>query len=230
MAVLGLIHVSKGSGRDTLSSIMGSRAFSAVAREVLFAIKDPENPALRILGNEKNNLGRSDLPTFTYRIDGIQVADTDDGPVWTGRVEWMGKSDRSVSEVLAQSESSPRESMHAGDDPVGWLSDYLSIEPKSSAVVKRAAREAGFSEDITKRAARKLGVVYTSEGFPRVTIWTHPQSEQTPGESAPTTTTAPTGRDQGLCETPVSAAGAVSAVDEAPMGRAPTESMSGGGK
>lgn len=224
MAVLGLIHVSKSSGKDTLTSIMASRAFTAVARSVLFAIRDPEDDPRRILGNEKNNLGRADLPTLHYRIVSHLAAETDDGPVWTGQVEWLGESDRSVSEVLAEAQEAGRESMHAGDDPIGWLSDYLlSVGgSKSSSVVKRAGKEAGYSDDVIKRAARKLGVVYRPEGFPRVTIWSHPQSENSPGESSLTTPTAPTGADQGLAGAPVSAVGAVGAVGEASRTSAPT--------
>jgi hypothetical protein len=192
---------------------------------VLFAVKDPEDEARRILGNVKNNLGRSDLPTFNYRIVGELVAETDDGPVWTGKVDWIGKSDRSIRDVLVDVHDAGRETMQPGDDPVGWLFDYLKSEgwSKASASVKRAGKEAGFSSDILNRSAKKLGVEFTSEGFPRTTIWTLPQSLHPPGESSTTATTATTGLDLGVSETPVNAVDAVVAVVQAPREVATTD-------
>ena len=60
VAVLGLIHVNKSSTTDPLTSLMGSRAFAAVARAVLFVMTDPDDENARLLGQAKNNLGRSD--------------------------------------------------------------------------------------------------------------------------------------------------------------------------
>jgi hypothetical protein len=90
--VLGLIHVNKGQSLDPLTSLMGSRAFAAVARAVLYMMTDPDNEAQILLGQPKNNLGRSDLPTLTLKIESAHVADTDEGPVWTGRATWTGES------------------------------------------------------------------------------------------------------------------------------------------
>ena len=66
---------------------MGSRAFAAVARSVLYAMTDSDDETLRHLGLPKNNLGTVDLPTLDYRIESAKVADTDEGEVWTGRVD-----------------------------------------------------------------------------------------------------------------------------------------------
>ena len=224
MTILGLIHVNKGDGRDALTSIMASRAFSAVARAVLFAVKDPEDETRRILGNVKNNLGRSDLSTFSYRIVGELVAETEDGPVTTGKVEWIGKSDRSIREVLVDAHDAGREAMQPGEDPVGWLRDYLESQggEKASGSVKRAGKEAGFSNAIMNRAANKLGIVFRNEGYPRIAIWCLPQSLQSRGESCTTTTTTTTESDQGVSGTPVDAVVAVVAVVQAPRELATT--------
>jgi len=87
-AVVGLIHVSKSQSSDALTLLMGSRAFAAVARAVLFAMIDPDDDTRRLLGQPKNNLGRTDLPTLTFAIQGVCVATTDKGEVWTGHLEW----------------------------------------------------------------------------------------------------------------------------------------------
>jgi hypothetical protein len=57
VTVLGLIHVNKSVSSDALNLLMGSRAFPAVARNVLFVMTDPDNDAQRLLGQAKNILG-----------------------------------------------------------------------------------------------------------------------------------------------------------------------------
>jgi hypothetical protein len=56
-------------------SIMAGRACSAVTGVVLFVVKDPEYEARRFPGNAKDNDGRSDLPTFSYRVIGELVGE-----------------------------------------------------------------------------------------------------------------------------------------------------------
>ena len=51
-------------------------------------MSSPDDEDVQIIGQPKNNLGRGDLPTMTYRIVGKKVADTEDGPdYWTGKVK-----------------------------------------------------------------------------------------------------------------------------------------------
>lgn len=91
ISVLGIIHVNKSGSGDALNSIMGSRAFGSVARAVLMAVKNPED-GICTFGLAKNNLGSKEQPAYHYQIVGEKVADTDEGEVWTGKVEWQGNS------------------------------------------------------------------------------------------------------------------------------------------
>ena len=93
ITVLGLIHVNKSASSDALNLLMASRAFPAVARNVLFVMTDPDNESQRLLGTPKNNLGRTDLPTLVFQIDNTLVATTPEGPVWTGKLTWLSPSD-----------------------------------------------------------------------------------------------------------------------------------------
>jgi hypothetical protein len=90
-AILGLIHVNKSMSTDRLTTVMASRAFAAVARAVLFVMKDPDDETIRYFGQPKNNLGRTDLPTLTFRIESALAAQTDQGPIYTGRINWIGE-------------------------------------------------------------------------------------------------------------------------------------------
>jgi hypothetical protein len=157
---------------------MGSRAFAGVARAVLFVIADPENETTRLLGQPKNNLGSTDdLSTLAFKINGAHVADTDEGPVWTGRVQWLGESPRTIRDVL-ESAAENADTRSATADAAEWLVDRLTNAGGTDehAAIQAAARKAGHSVDAVKRARNRLGV--TSESlagvFPRRTFWTLP--------------------------------------------------------
>ncbi len=190
VSVLGLIHVNKSTASDPLTMLMGSRAFAAVARAVLFVMTDPDDESLRLLGQAKNNLGRSDLPVLTYRIESTTVAQTDEGPVVTGRVVWLGESDRTLGDAIAcvgESGEARTAIAEAGD----WLDDYLTTQggEADSKDIRGAGAKAGHSADALKRARIKRGIASESYGFPRKTKWVLP-SGGTSGESAPTALTA----------------------------------------
>lgn len=208
-AILGLIHLNKSISTDPLTMLMGSRAFAAVARAVLFAMVDPDDETARILGQPKNNLGRTDLPTLSFRIVTAHVMDTDEGPIFTGRVDWTGETPRSLSEVI-QAASEGADNRTATQEAADWLTDWLTAMggTDESANIKREGRKLGHSEDSLKRARRRIGAPSTAEGFPRRTFWSLPgtQPDQapvgaadgrstvgaSPGESAPTALTTPT--------------------------------------
>lgn len=215
--VLGLIHVNKSKSDDALTTLMGSRAFAAVARCVLFVMTDPDNEQARLLGQAKNNLGRTDLPTLSFRIVPCKVAETAEGAVWTGQLEWTGESDRSLRDVMQESAATAADRSATGEATT-WLEDYLAdaTGPADWAEIRRKGQTAGHSKESLRRAKTKLGVVSVTSGFPRRAFWSLPASrrpvDESCGESssnALTASTASTGPS-------VDALGAVDAVFGAP--------------
>lgn len=174
-AVIGLIHVNKSTSTDPLTMLMGSRAFAAVARSVLFVLTDPDDSAKRMMGQAKNNLGRGDLPTLSFHIQTVKVADSPEGDITTAKVEWLGDSSRTLADAIIASSGNGHEQT-AVAEAAEWLSDYLSAAggPIESVKVKRAAQQAGHSVMSTQRARIKLGTVVSSVGFPKRTFWTLP--------------------------------------------------------
>ncbi|HVB13545.1 MAG TPA: AAA family ATPase [Candidatus Dormibacteraeota bacterium] len=192
VSVLALIHVSKASTTDPLTSLMGSRAFAAVARAVIYMALDPDDAETRLIGQPKNNLGRSDLPTRSCRIEGVKVIDTEEGEVWTGKLCWTGSRPESIRDVLeAASESADIRS--ATGEAAGWLEDWLTGQGGSaaSAAAKVEGKLAGHSIDALKRATNRLAIKVSSEGFPRTTTWSLPVGASPLGHT-PTAPTAPT--------------------------------------
>lgn len=188
-AVLGLIHVNKSSSSDPLTMLMGSRAFAAVARGVLFVMVDPDDEQRRLLGQPKNNLGRTDLPTIAFAIESAVVADTDEGQVFTGRIIWLGDSDRTIADALAAT-AGTQEERGATSEAAEWLRDYLTISggEAPSKDIKAAGRAAGHSDRALQRARLSLRAEVTYFGYPKTSAWCLPvgiadQSRQNPGET-----------------------------------------------
>ena len=215
-SVVGLIHVNKSAHTDPLTTLMGSRAFVAVARAVLFVVTDPEDEEMRLLGQAKNNLGRTDLPTLRFCMESVKVTDTPEGDVWTGKLKWMGETTRSIREALDVASGSTRDrtaAQEAGD----WLLDYLTEQggTAESAAAKEAGKAAGHSIDALKRARRLHKVTVESRGFPRRTYWVRPPVGAAAGRlapTAPTALTAPTGETSQTDIHTTTSVGAVSAV------------------
>lgn len=174
VAFMGVIHLNKSGDTDPLTMLQASRAFPAVARAVLFVTADPENEGLRVLGQPKNNLGRTDLPSLTFTIEGKKVAETDEGPVWTGHVVWQGETHRSIDEVI-RAANERGEVRTATQEAVEWLTDYLALhQVVASQRATQDAKEVGISGPTLKRARQKIGAGISTHGFPRRSYWSAP--------------------------------------------------------
>jgi hypothetical protein len=199
-AVLGLIHVNKSQSADPLTLLMGSRAFAAVARAVLFVMLDPDDETTRLLGQPKNNLGSTALPTLAFQINSALAADTDEGPVYTGKITWLAERSDSIRDVL-EAAGETADTRTASAEAAHWLHDYLEQQGggEDSAATKEAGKEAGHSISALQRARQRIKATTEAHGYPRRTYWTLPASHLTPGESEPTEmneTTETAGRPQ----------------------------------
>ena len=174
-AVVGIIHVNKAATSDVLNSVMGSRAFTATARAVLYVMTDPEDEGTRLVGLAKCNIGPTDIPTLTFTI-ASQLAgrDPDDGTeVWSGALAWTGETDRSVSEALRASRALDDEDGDERDQCAAWLADYLVSNDGEARPddVTKAGRAAGWSVDQVKRAKKPAGVRSVKSGMTGGWVW-----------------------------------------------------------
>jgi len=175
-SVLGIIHVNKHSGTDALSRVMGSRAFTAVSRSVLYVIEDPDDEKVRIIGRPKSNIG-GDAPSqsFTIVSEVVGYDDAKQKEITTGRIEWGEHNDESINGILKRSESKGEHGPkpEAREAAQNWLFDHLTDRPCMSAVYLADAKADGISESTLKRAAKAIGVVVTGKG--KLTSWQQPK-------------------------------------------------------
>ncbi|HLR93095.1 MAG TPA: AAA family ATPase [Jiangellaceae bacterium] len=214
MAILGLIHVNKNTSADPLNAVMGSKAFTAVARSVSTVIADPEDEddRRRLFGTVKNNLGPALPASQVFTVESATVA-SDDGPIDMGVLAWHGEVDVSIKAAMSDAGMDTRS---ATEEACDWLEDYLSMYPGTARVeVMRAGMKAGHAERTVKRAAERVGVHAETSGFPRRATWSLAvqsdplQSGQAPGESVDKGLTGPTGDDLHKRSAPVGPVGPV---------------------
>lgn len=231
MAVLGLIHHNKSGSTDPLHLVMGSKAFTAVARSVHTVIPDPddESETRRVFGTPKNNLGRTDLPTLTYTIASHAI-ETEEGTAWTGRIEWGEELDTSIGETMRRAADAGEDRTAAGEAAL-WLTDYLTSQggQAPSANAKKAGCAAGHTDAALRRARERLKIIVDSCGYPRITTWELPSTVASPSRAtAPrgdhlTDTTDTTTEIRGVCDPSVAPVVPVVSVVQGPESGDPTE-------
>ena len=202
--VLGIMHFNKSGGTDPLSLVMGSKAFTAVARSVHSVVPDPDDDTdrRRLFGTPKNNLGTANLPSLGFEIESFGIP-TDDGTAWTGKLVWTGEVETTIADAV-RSAAVDSDDKHATLDAADWLDDYLTSQggTAESASVKKAARAAGHSDRTLHRARQKLHITTSSQGFPRKTWWNLPEAADSPAtgprDHGTTGTTGTTGDDESL--------------------------------
>jgi AAA domain len=176
--IAGLIHVNKSGTTDPLTSLMASRAFAAVARHVLFVMRDPEDRAIRLVGQPKNSLGKEDMPTLRFGVVEVTVGqDPEDARAITApQLQWLTDSTTTVDEALSVLATGGRRDSKK-DKAARWLVDYLQGCPDGKALsseVKAAATAAGHEHEPLRRAREGSDIEVISEGFPAVTYWQLP--------------------------------------------------------
>lgn len=195
VTIIGLAHFGKRIGADSGQLMLGSVAWSQVARCVLSIAEDPDN-GTRVLTNTKANYVGTDR-SVEFRIVSTTI-DTEDGPTEIGSVEWLGDTTVDARDLLGGDDSGSDASERTAAEH--WLLDYLTANgPTPSKTVKAEAAKEKISEPTLKRAKKKIGVLDESSGFPRTSTWSLP-GRLTTSEITPVTQdrepTEPTGLDQ----------------------------------
>lgn len=173
-AIVGISHFAKGgAGSSPTDRVIGSQAFSALARTVLVAAKQ-EDSDLRVLARAKSNIG-TDEGGVSYTIETFTI----DGEITTTRVAWGDLIEGSAREILGDVESTEDDTRLSDDDPSEALRRILKDGPMVGKQAKSLMTENGYSAKQTRTAREKLSVVTVREGFGKEirTLWSLPQTD-----------------------------------------------------
>lgn len=166
-AVLGITHFAKGGqGVDPAQRVVGSVAFTAVARVVLVAAKVKsleDGQDSRILARSKSNIGPDD-GGFNYHMEqceplpGIQAS----------RIAWGDAVQGTARDLLTDPND---EQDGEAQDVAGFLRGLLADGPMSAKAIFKDADGAGYSRDQVKRASLKMGVEKRKTGMDGGWLW-----------------------------------------------------------
>lgn len=166
-AVLGITHFSKGGqGIDPAQRVVGSVAFTAVARVVMVAAKVKsleDGQDTRILARSKSNIGPDD-GGFNYHLEqcepmpGIQAS----------CIAWGAAVQGTARELLTDPDEEANEE---AQDVAGFLRSLLADGPLSAKAIYKDADGAGYSRDQIKRASLKLGIEKRKTGMDGGWVW-----------------------------------------------------------
>jgi AAA domain len=154
-SILGLIHVNKGATADPLNSVMGSRAFTAVPRSVLFVAAHPDVEGCQVFGQVKSNLGPKKEGVETFSIEGMEVK-ADGGLITTSRLVWGDHDPRSVGTIVAEAQRAAR-GPTIPQRAAEWVRNFLLDQPERQAPftdIEEAAAAKGFTRNHLYAARR----------------------------------------------------------------------------
>ncbi len=156
-ALLGITHFSKGGqGGDPSQRVLGSVAFTAVARVVLVAAKvqaEDGGEDRRILARSKSNIGPDD-GGYEYNLEqaeplpGIQAS----------YVTWGAPVKGTAQELLSDPNEQDGEGKNAHTGAVDFLKEMLKDCPVCSKDLEVQAKEAGISWRTIRRASDTMGI------------------------------------------------------------------------
>ncbi len=175
LSILGLIHQNKSTSGDLLTKLMGSRAFSAVARGVLVASEDksevPEDvdpSRCFVFGQAKNNLGPLVGYSYRYAIEGARVGFDQDlnEPIFSSRIQLTGTTEERIGDLVHRQEK-PDRAAPARDKAGDWLIEYLEAcgVPVPSSEVRDKAETCGIPQATLYRAAARKKVTKGANGL-----------------------------------------------------------------
>ena len=167
-AILGITHFSKGSkGASPQERVIGSQAFSAVARVVLVAAKQDDGQT-RVLAKAKANICL-DQGGIQYEIEPCTL----DSGINTTRVIWGEKINGSSRAILDNVESTDCDT---DENPKEALRRILWGETQDSKEIKQIMKNNGYTEKQIRNARNALEITVSRDGFgaSTKTFWSLP--------------------------------------------------------
>ena len=167
-AVLGITHFAKGGqGTDPAQRVVGSVAFTAVARVVMVAAKvkgDEEGQDTRILARSKSNIGPDD-GGFQYHLEQSEPLPG----IHASHIAWGKAVEGTARELLTDPDDGPQDD---ASDAVELLRAELdTVRWKSCDEAAKPLKAAGFSKKQIWAASKKVGVMRKKDGMKGGWMW-----------------------------------------------------------
>jgi len=160
-ALIGITHLSKGgAGGDPASRVVGSIAFTAVARVVLLAakVKTEDGEERRVLARGKSNIGPDD-GGFEYSIEQTEPLPG----IHASYVAWGESVHGTAKELMADHDDDTRGDRSAIEEATDFLAEVLKDGPCPTKHIQDQAKDAGVSWATVRRASDAMRVLKTKK-------------------------------------------------------------------
>jgi len=87
IALLAIIHLNKNTERNAVQRILGSIAFTALARGAFAIVPDPDDPRRRLFLPVKMNVGPKPAG-LAFKLEGMRIRTPENLTIETARVQW----------------------------------------------------------------------------------------------------------------------------------------------
>lgn len=170
-ALLGITHFSKGGqGSDPAQRVIGSVAFTAVARVVLVAarVKGEDGADKRILARSKSNIG-PDNGGFEYQMEQVEALPGIDA----SRIVWGRAVEGSARDLLTDPAQGEDGTDHT--DAVSLLKAELTADHWTGMTsATQPLKDAGFTKKQIWLASKKLSITRKKGGMNEGWYWRLP--------------------------------------------------------
>ena len=169
-ALIGITHFQKGGqGTDPSMRVIGSVAFTALARVVMVAAKvqSEDDKPLRVLARAKSNIGPDD-GGFEYHLEQTEIQ-TD---VFASHVAWGNAVEGSARELLTDPDDDAGND--ANDAATILQAELVSDCWTPADAAKKAVTRQGFTAKQVWSASKKLGVIRKKGGMAAGWYWRLP--------------------------------------------------------
>lgn len=143
-AFLLVMHLNKGARDRTLDKVSGSGEFTSKVRSVLFIGRDPDNPNLRVMAQEKMSVAKEGA-SIRFSLD-------------NGAFEWAGISATTATQML-EPDAIHTEKRTKQEEAMDWLVERLGDGKRNGEELQKEAEGEDISRRTLRRAAKELGVV-----------------------------------------------------------------------
>ena len=158
VTILGLTHFNKAKTTDVASLLSGAHGLRDIVRAVLVFVETTDGQ--KVLGQDKNNLGRSgqDVPRITYEMDIVPLeigGEVDEFPVFKA----TGTTEALIADIVGGTADTADMPLSA---PLRWMFDRLRDAdpyPVSASLLARESEEAGLKWNTVRRYASRSSLM-----------------------------------------------------------------------
>lgn len=153
VAVIGVMHIGKTDGQArTMQKLMGSTAYSALARAILMVgelpekFQFPDQPTRKALGVVKSNYAV--IPKTISFCRPLDAA-----------LEYLGDSPVKIDDVFGYKDKPAKKGSPTETDKAEeWLEGELANGPRNATELEERAKEEGIARTTLHRARKQMGV------------------------------------------------------------------------